>query len=220
VATHRTDLATEATLRWPGCPWQDTRAVLNGILWVLGTGAQWRELPKKHPPYQTCHRRFQQWVREGKLERILRGLAEELQARGKLQLEEAFIDASFTGAKKGASRSGPPNAARDENHRSRHDHSLPLAISIESASPHESQLVEGVLGHSFPDTLPTRLVGDKAYDSDRLDRDLAERYGIEMIAPHRGERANPHRTVAHCGGTAGVGEWNDSLLGCITFVDW
>jgi len=95
-----------------GRPWQDTQAVLNGILWVLGTGAQWRELPKKYPPYQTCHRRFQQWVREGNLEGILRVLAEELQARGKLQLEEAFIDASFTGAKKGASRSGLPSEAR------------------------------------------------------------------------------------------------------------
>jgi hypothetical protein len=58
-------------------------------------------------------------------------------------------------------------------------------VSIESASPHESLLVEGVLGHSFLDTLPARLIGDKAYGSDRLDRDLAERYGIEMIAPHR-----------------------------------
>ena len=87
--------------------------MLNGILWVLGTGAQWRELPRKYSPYQTCHRRFQQWVREGKLERILHVLAELLQARGRLQLEEAFIDASFTGAKKGASRLGPPDAARE-----------------------------------------------------------------------------------------------------------
>jgi transposase len=71
------------------------------------------------------------------------------------------------------------------------DHSLPLAVSIESASPHESQLVEGVLGHSFLDTLPARLIGDKAYDSDRLDRDLLERYGIELIAPHRGVRRSP-----------------------------
>src|SRR3979490_738453 len=63
-----------------GRPWQDTRAVLNGILWVLGTGAQWRELPRQYPSYQTCHRRFQQWVREDKLERILRVLAEELHA--------------------------------------------------------------------------------------------------------------------------------------------
>src|SRR6267378_1434476 len=52
------------------------------------------------------------WVQAGKLERILHVLAEELQARGKLHLEEAFIDASFTGAKKGASRSGLPNAAK------------------------------------------------------------------------------------------------------------
>ena len=95
-----------------GRPWQDTRAVLNGILWVLGTGAQWRELPNKYPPYQTCHRRFQQWVRGGKLEGILRVLAEELHARGKLDLEEAFIDASFTEAKKGALRSGPPSVAK------------------------------------------------------------------------------------------------------------
>jgi transposase len=64
-------------------------------------------------------------------------------------------------------------------------------VSIESASPHESQLVEGVLAHSFLDILPTRLIGDRAYDSDRLDGDMADRYGIEMIAPHRGERRDP-----------------------------
>lgn len=96
-----------------GRPWQDTRAVLNGILWVLGTGAQWRELPQKYPPYQTCHRRFQHWVQARKLERVLQVLAEELQARGKLDLHEAFIDATFAGAKKGGSRSGLPNAARE-----------------------------------------------------------------------------------------------------------
>jgi hypothetical protein len=71
------------------------------------------------------------------------------------------------------------------------DYSLPLAVSIESASPNESQLVEGLLGHSFLDALPARLIGDGAYDSDRLDRDLAERYGVEMIAPHRGVRLSP-----------------------------
>jgi transposase len=66
--------------------------------------------------------------------------------------------------------------------------SLPLAVSVQSASPHESQLVEEVLGHSFLDTLPQRLIGDKAYDSDALDNYLAREYGIEMIAPHRRDR--------------------------------
>jgi len=102
-----------------GRPWQDTRAVLNGVLWVLGTGAQWRELPDRYPPFQTCHRRFQQWVRDGKREQGLRVLAAELHARGQLPLEEAFIDASFTGAKKGA-RGGPHQARQGlENRRHR-----------------------------------------------------------------------------------------------------
>ena len=86
-----------------GRPWRDTREVLEGVLWILRTGAQWSELPRdKFPPYQTCHRRFQDWVRTGTLVKVLRRLAEDLLARGELDLAETFIDASFTGAKRGA----------------------------------------------------------------------------------------------------------------------
>ena len=95
-----------------GRPWHDTRAVLNGVLWILGSGAQWAEMPTKYPPYQTCHRRFQQWIREGKLVEALRLLAKHLHERGKLHLDEAFVDATFASAKKGASRSARPSAAR------------------------------------------------------------------------------------------------------------
>jgi transposase len=95
-----------------GRPWQDTGAMLNGIWRVLGTGARGRELPERYPPYQACHRCFQPWVREGKLERLWRVLAEELPARGRLPREEAFIDASFPGARKGASGWGRPSAAK------------------------------------------------------------------------------------------------------------
>lgn len=88
-----------------GRPWRDSRQVLEGVLWILRTGAQWGELPKdKFPPYQTCHRRFQRWVREGRLGKGLRVLAEDLLARGQLDLAETFIDATFAGAKKGAVR--------------------------------------------------------------------------------------------------------------------
>jgi transposase len=85
-----------------GRPWRDTQAVLNGVLWVLRTGAPWHDLPDRYPPYQTCHRRFQQWQRDGTLDRLLHALAEDLRARGKLDLSETFIDASFSSAKKGA----------------------------------------------------------------------------------------------------------------------
>jgi transposase len=89
-----------------GRPWADARAVLNGVLWVLRTGAPWHDLPRRYPPYQTCHRRFQQWQRSGRLDRLLRRLAEDLRDRGKIDLTETFVDATFAGAKKG----GPPLA--------------------------------------------------------------------------------------------------------------
>ena len=69
--------------------------------------------------------------------------------------------------------------------------SVPVDVSVQAASPHESQLVEEALGHSFLDELPARLIGDKAYDSDELDRYLQEQYGVEMIAPHRRNRVHP-----------------------------
>jgi transposase len=69
------------------------------------------------------------------------------------------------------------------------DNSLPLAVSVQSASPAECQLVEEVLAGSFLDELPARLIGDKAYDSDPLDTKLAEDYGIELIAPNRRNRS-------------------------------
>ena len=85
-----------------GRPWKDARAVLNGVFWILRTGAPWHDLPPRYPPYQTCHRRFQQWRRYGTLTGVLARLAEDLRDRGKLDLSETFIDASFSSAKKGA----------------------------------------------------------------------------------------------------------------------
>jgi len=67
--------------------------------------------------------------------------------------------------------------------------SLPLAVTVDSASPAECQLVERVLAGSFLAELPARLVGDKAYDSDPLDEKLAADYGIELIAPNRRNRS-------------------------------
>ncbi len=61
-----------------GRPWRDPRDVLDGILWVLRTGACWADLPRRYPPPQTCHRRFQKWVREGVLDAVLAALGEEL----------------------------------------------------------------------------------------------------------------------------------------------
>lgn len=67
--------------------------------------------------------------------------------------------------------------------------SVPLAVTIDSASPHETKLVNETLAGSFLEELPEKLIGDKAYDSDPLDRRLEEEHGIEMIAPNREKRS-------------------------------
>jgi transposase len=64
-------------------------------------------------------------------------------------------------------------------------HGLPVSVCIESASPHEVTLVEKTLQHLFVKAKPQRLIGDKAYDSDGLDKNLRDNKNIEMIAPHR-----------------------------------
>ncbi len=85
-----------------GGRWSEARQVLNGVLWILRTGAPWKDLPRRYGAYQTCHRRFQQWQRSGVLDGILWALCEDLMARGKLDLSQSLVDASFSGAKRGA----------------------------------------------------------------------------------------------------------------------
>jgi len=63
-----------------GRPWRGRREVLNGVLYILRTGAAWADLPERYPPSQTCHRRFQQWVRSGVMRGALEALAEDLAA--------------------------------------------------------------------------------------------------------------------------------------------
>ena len=93
-------------------PAHDQRDILNGILWVLRTGAPWKDMPKRYPPYQTCHRWLQQWRKAGVFDSVLRALAKDLRERGKLDLREAFVDGTFAPAKKGAPLLVKPSAAR------------------------------------------------------------------------------------------------------------
>ena len=84
-----------------GRPPQDKRQVLNGIIWICRTGAQWNEMPDKYPPYQTCHRYFQTWVQVGVWDKVLWEIARDLKERGKIDITECFIDGTFASAKKG-----------------------------------------------------------------------------------------------------------------------
>jgi transposase len=95
-----------------GRPWRDPRDVVNGVLWILRTGAPWADMPRRYPPYQTCHRRFQTWIESGVLHQALVGLAEDMRERGKVDLSEAYIDGSHAGAKRGVLMLGSLAAAK------------------------------------------------------------------------------------------------------------
>src|SRR6266508_2227690 len=72
-------------------------------------------------------------------------------------------------------------------------HGLPVAVHVAGASPYEPHLVPATLDARFLADLPTRLIGDRGYDSDALDQQLMTTYGIEMIAAHRRGRRQPAR---------------------------
>jgi transposase len=95
-----------------GRPWSDRRKALEGALWILRTGAPWQDLPPRYGAYQTVHRRFQNWVRDGTIEKVLLVLAQHLQEAGGLDLKECFVDGTFVPAKKGGAWLGRPSAAR------------------------------------------------------------------------------------------------------------
>lgn len=117
---------------------------------------------------------------------MLRALAEDLLARAKLDLTECFIDGSFALANKEGLGAGKANRGMGTKIKVIADRDgLPIDLWTGSASPHETRFVEVTLTKRWVKELPVRLVGDKAYDSDKLDMLLDDMWGIEMIAPNR-----------------------------------
>ena len=168
-----------------------TRKVLEAVLWILNTGAQWHMLPQCYPNYKTVHRRFQTWCDNNIIRDIMVDLANELRAQDALDKSECFIDATFASAKGGGDEIGPTKRGKGVKIMAIVDkHGLPLSVSTHAANHHEVTLVQLSLDFYMIEAKPDNLIGDKAYDSDKLDEDLAEQ-GIEMIAPHKQNRVKP-----------------------------
>lgn len=98
-----------------GRPPADDRLVFEGILWILKTGARWKDLPKKYPHPSTCWRRLREWYETDVLKDMWRAFLSELDHNGILDWDEVFVDASFFPAKKGARESGLPSGERDRS---------------------------------------------------------------------------------------------------------
>ena len=102
-----------------GRPLQDGRAVLNGVLWVFRTGVPWHDMPKRYPPYQTCHRLGSSSGK--KMERWCGccGLWWRICATGVRWMWRSFIEATFAGTKKGRWSWCNEARQRDQDHGNR-----------------------------------------------------------------------------------------------------
>ena len=140
-----------------GRPRQDARPVVEAVFGVLRTGAPYKDLPNRYPPYSSCHRWFQQWCDDGTLKEVLHELARDLRQRGGIDDIEAYIDGTYVPAKRGVLRRALPRRQRDEG---------------------------------FTEQIPSKLIADKAFDSQKLAVSLRDERNVELIAP---KRSNSHR---------------------------
>ena len=62
--------------QWGGIA-KDNRKFINGVFWILRTGAPWRDLPPEYDKWGTVHQRFRRWRDNGTWERILEALIDD-----------------------------------------------------------------------------------------------------------------------------------------------
>ena len=134
---------------------------------------------------------FSDLVSQRLLREVITDLANTLRDESGLDESECFIDATFSSSKGCGDEIGPTKHGKGVNFMAIVDrHELPLAVSTHAANHNEVTLVQLSLDFYVIEAKPENLIGDRAYDSDKLDEEL-RREGIEMISPHRRGRVKP-----------------------------
>ena len=85
-----------------GRPAKDRRLMLDGIFWVLATGAPWRDLPERFGPFQSVHRYFSQWRKAGVFAKVIEALQVKLDNRGLIDWEMWCVDGASVRATRAA----------------------------------------------------------------------------------------------------------------------
>lgn len=89
-----------------GAPWKDHRKLLNGMFWVLCSGAPWRDLPERYGKWKTVYDRFRRYRLEGMFDKILSRLQLELNEEGLIDYNLWEVDSTTTRAHKSAAGAG------------------------------------------------------------------------------------------------------------------
>ena len=200
-----------------GRPPTDKRQVIAGVFWVLDNGAKWKDLPSRFGPKSTVHRWFLKWVNAGVF-RVLDASRWPLCGRHRavpaLRMFHRwhFCQSQGRGDGIGCTRVGKGVKIMilvDAK-------GLPVAVCSTPANPAESHLIQQLFAFMIVQSTPARVIGDKAYDSDRLDELLAAQ-GVEMIAPNRLNRSQTQDRRAR-GAPNDAGESNAPSLGSKTIA--
>jgi transposase len=96
----------------PGGRWNDHRRVLNGMFWVLNSGAPWRDMPPRYGKWQSIYDRFRRWTRAGLFDRILATLQLQLDDEGRIDWSQFDIDGSSIRAQHAAAGARKKGDAR------------------------------------------------------------------------------------------------------------
>jgi transposase len=184
--------------------------ILNGLLWILATGAPWRDLPDPFGAWRTVANRFYAWQRSGLWDQILGRLQEEAQEQGTLDWSFHFLDGTVirahqhaAGARKGG---GDEALGRSQGgfstklHLRAEGQGKPMVLRLTAGHRHEQTMFEPLMeagrvkrrGGGRPRQRPKRVVGEKGDSSGRIRRDL-RRKGIGGVIPYkRNERRYGH----------------------------
>lgn len=177
-----------------GRPRTDRRQAIRGVFWILDNGAKWKDLPPEFGSKSAVHRAFKRWVEMGAFETLLAQLGEMVEEREGFKLYECYVDGTFSKAKGGGDGIGCTKAGKGVKIMIMVDaKGLPIAVNSGEAGPHESTQVAPLFDFMVTVDFPEKLIGDKAYDSDKLDETM-QRLNVDMIAPHRSNRKTENKT--------------------------
>lgn len=191
-----------------GRPARDHRTVLSGILWVLRTGAPWRDLPARFGPWSTVWNRFRRWSAAGVWQRVLAALQRKADRAGQLDWDTHYVDGTVIRAHQHAAGAvgGQAHEAlgwsrggfSTKVHLRAEGGGKPMAFVVSGGERHESCYVEALLtrghvrraGRGRPRARPQQIVGDKGYSYPTVRRALRRR-GIRAVIPRRRDQ-RPH----------------------------
>lgn len=167
-------------------------SILSGIIWILITGAQWSALPKNEfPPKSTCYYWYKKLSENMDFMILFKSVVKNNSSNIVNKNKESYIDAAFVESNIGGDKYGYGWKGKGSNIvLLLNENSAPISILLESAQPHEIRHLETILEHVDEGQLPEKMIGDTAYDSDKHDKILEEKFCVELIAPHRSNRVN------------------------------